>query len=128
MARCRVVTPELVRLPLSDGDYLDVKKELNAGEYTELLESLVKEDHFARYLQYIVAWSFVGLDGKPLPYSHDQPQQARVDTLKSLDLATMTEMIEALDAHQLRENAEREARKNGQTTGNGSSPVSPSVA
>ena len=33
MGRNRIVSPETIRLPLSDGDFLTVKKELNAGEY-----------------------------------------------------------------------------------------------
>jgi len=31
-----MVTPESVRLPLSDGDFITVKKELNAGEGLDL--------------------------------------------------------------------------------------------
>ena len=36
MGRCRVASSDVIRLPLSDGDFLTVKKELNAGEGLDL--------------------------------------------------------------------------------------------
>ena len=53
--------PTSVRLPLSDGDYLTVKKELNAGEYLDLVTDGAAGKPFAVLLAYLVGWSLVGL-------------------------------------------------------------------
>lgn len=42
--RERGVLPDRVRLPLSDGDFIDVKRELNAGEYRAYIYSQFKEN------------------------------------------------------------------------------------
>src|SRR5262245_21399021 len=38
----RFVQPEIVRLSLSNGDFLDVKRELNAGEHRGVFADMVK--------------------------------------------------------------------------------------
>jgi hypothetical protein len=98
-----VVAPEVVRLPLSDGDYLDVQKELNAGQYIELLTALVDRKTFAKPLAYLVGWSLVGLNGQPLPYDLDLPEDDRRATLGALDKGTLREITAALDKHEAAE-------------------------
>jgi hypothetical protein len=134
VGRCRVVIPEEVRLPLSDGDYVDVKKVLNAGEYRKLLYDQFKDsdggrvtiDHakvgLSKLLAYILGWSLSGIDNAPLSYSHDQPEAVRVATLDNLDQDTYRELIAAIVAHEEREDAALTAKKNGRTT------ASPSLA
>src|SRR5580765_3482038 len=100
MGRCRVVAPEIVRLPLSDGDYLDVNRELNAGQYLDLLSALVERKPWAKAIAYIVAWSLVGLDDKPLPYDVDAPEEDRRATLRALDKGTLREITAVLDRHE----------------------------
>jgi len=111
MGRCRVVVPETVRLPLSDGDFVDVKQELNAGEYVDLLTALAQRQPFSKAVAYVVGWSLVGLDDKPLPYDLELPETVRRDTLRSLDKATMRELTAVLDRHEAAEEAAREAKK-----------------
>jgi len=111
MGRCRVVAPEVVRLPLSEGDYLDVTKELNAGQYFELLGALVERKPFSKAIAYLVGWSLVGLNGQPLPYDLDMPEDARRATLAALDKATVREIIAALDKHEAVEEAAIDAKK-----------------
>jgi hypothetical protein len=111
MARCRIVTPEIVRLPVSDGDFLDVRKELNAGEYVALLDALYERQRFAKILAYVVGWSFVGLDGSPLPWDPDGPAQARRDVVGALDTATLRELVATLDRHEATQDADREKKR-----------------
>lgn len=111
MGRCRVVAPEVVRLPLSDGDYLDVQKELNAGQYVELLGALMDRKPFAKAIAYLVGWSLVGLNGGPLPYDLDLPEEERRSTLGALDKATMREIAATLDRHEAAEQAVLDAKK-----------------
>jgi len=129
MPRCRVVAPDVVRLPLSDGDSVTVKKTLNAGEYRQLIVSQFKDtpdgervtlDHrkvgMAKLLAYIVGWTFVGFDGQPLPYRPDEPDDIRTATIDGLDQDTYRELIAAVTAHEEREEAALEAQKKTRIT------------
>jgi hypothetical protein len=106
-----VVAPEVVRLPLSDGDYLDVNKELNAGQYLELLTALVDRKPFAKAIAYLVSWSLVGLNGQPLPYDLDMPEEDRRATIGALDKNTVREITAALDKHEAAEQAAVDTKK-----------------
>jgi hypothetical protein len=118
MSRCRFVQPDLVRLPLSDGDYIDVKRELNAGEQRRVFSRMVRDmtpgekltlkaDEVGRtkLSEYIVGWSFTDVDGKPVPVSDS--------AIDNLDTDTYAELVKAIDAHEEAQNTTREAeRKN----------------
>src|SRR4249920_409596 len=111
MSRCRVVAPEVVRLSLSDGDYLDVNKELNAGQYLELLTALVDRKPFAKAIAYLVSWSLVGLNGQPLPYDLDMPEEERRSAIGALDKGAVRGLTAALDKHEAAEEAALAAKK-----------------
>ena len=129
MARNRFVTPEVVRLTLSQGDWIDVKKELNAGEERRFFTDLVKVMHAGeraelqpdrvgktQMLAYIVGWSFRGHDDKPVPFS-----EAALD---NLDQDSYTEIFEAIDKHVEGVDRARTLRKNAQDTSMASSATS----
>lgn len=129
MGRCRVVVPKVTRLPLSDGDYLDVKHALNAGEVRAIYTGMIKEQRFGeaasadpartgltRMLQYVVGWSLVDLDGSPLAFTEQ--------TLLAQDVETFNEINAALDAHILSVEIEEDALKK---TRNGLTPSVPTL-
>jgi hypothetical protein len=128
MGRCRVVAPEEVRLTLSEGDYVDVKKVLNAGEYRKLIYDQFKDsdgytvtiDHakvgIAKLLAYILGWSFVGLNNQPVPYAPDQPEEIRRATLDALDQDSYLELIAAINAHEEAQDAALAAKKKARST------------
>jgi len=124
MARCRVVQPETIPIPMSDGDRVEVKKELNAGEYHALINDMVERKPFSKLVAYLVGWSFVGLDGKLLPYSLELTADHRRDTIRSLDKATMRELIAVIDRHEAAEEAALEAKKKTRAGEPASSPIS----
>lgn len=126
MARCRVVHPDVIRLPVSDGDWIDVKRELTAGEYHAFLLDLSDRKPFAKILAYVLAWSFVGLEGQPLPYA-GLSEDDRRDIVRSLDKATVRELIATLDRHEVAQDAALEEKKRMTATSSMSSPSSPSV-
>ena len=100
MGRLRGVTAETVRLPLSEGDFVTVTKELNAGEYFDLVKDGVAGHAFPVLVAYLVGWSFLDLDGQPIPYSVQQSLDERRDTLRSaLDVPTLVELVAAVEAH-----------------------------
>jgi hypothetical protein len=116
-----------------DGDWIDVKADLNAGEARGIYADLVKDMHFGerasldpkrvgvtKILAFLVGWSFVGADGKPVPHG-----EAAVN---NLDTETYHEIDRAIDAHEAAIEKAREERKNGRAGENKLSPISPSVA
>ena len=105
MGRSRVVVPDVVRVTVSDGDYIDLKRDLNAGEYFDLLTAMADRQKFAKILAYLVGWSFVGEDDRPIPYDLDDPANARRDTIGALDKATLRELITTIDTHETAQDA-----------------------
>ena len=116
MGRARVVVPEVVRLALTEGDFIDVKRDLNAGEYFDLLTAMAERRKFAKILAYLVGWSFVGPDDHPIPYDLDTPELARRDTIGALDKATLRELIGAIDQHEAAQD-QAVAKKKATTAG-----------
>jgi hypothetical protein len=106
MGRCRFVQPEMVRIPLSDGDFIDVKKALTWGEQQDAFGDVVKsmplgnDDaqldakrlRIVKALTYIVGWSFCDAQGVPQPVNES--------TMRGLDDETGREISTALTAHE----------------------------
>jgi hypothetical protein len=118
MPRLRFVTPEVVRLPLSDGDWIEVKKRLSVGESRAATSSFIGRFHgdgsrtpnletlgMGQTLAYLVRWSFRD--------ANDHPVSVSLDALKSLDSDTYREIEDAIEAHEARvtmEAAEQEKK------------------
>lgn len=99
MGRNRDVPPETVRLPLSDGDFLTVIKELNAGEYLDMLENQAAGQQLARVIAYLVSWTVVGAGDTPIPYSVQMSRDERRSVLRGRDVWTLVEITQAIEAH-----------------------------
>ncbi len=127
MPRNRVVVPDTTRLTLSDGDFVDVVRELNAGEYNDLLRAMVDRKPFSKILAYVIGWSFVGPDDKPLEYSIHLDEETRRATIRSLDKATFRELMAAIDKHELAEEAALEEKKRMTGAKPASTPISASA-
>ena len=105
MGRSRVVVPDVVRVFVSEGDYVDLKRDLNAGEYFDMLTAMAERQKFAKILAYLVGWSFVGEEDRPIPYDLDDPANARRDTIGALNKATLRELITTIDTHEAAQEA-----------------------
>jgi hypothetical protein len=129
MARSRFVSPEVVRLTLSDHDWIDIKKRLNTGEQRAVFakmarditpgEKIALDPLFvgaAKIAAYLLAWSFVDDDGRPVAL-----EPSAID---NLDPDTYREIREAIEAHEEKVDKEIEARKNDQSSTSGGSPSS----
>jgi hypothetical protein len=109
MGRNRFVSNEIVRLDLSDGDWIEVKSELSYGEQQSLFlgdvqmtgmfggEKDVKVDlemiNIRDMVMWIVDWSFEDAKGKRVPVS--------LESIKALTGSTAEEVDAALTAHKL---------------------------
>jgi hypothetical protein len=96
----RFVNPEVVRLPLRDAQWLDVKRELTIKEQREIFAHMIRDGQYeygtapqidpeqvgrARVLGYVVDWS------AEVPFSADALDRVSVDTF--------AEILAAVDAH-----------------------------
>jgi hypothetical protein len=133
MARNWFVTPEVVRLPLSDGHWIDVKRRLSVGEERDAFQQIVGEVNgegwrrpnfklvgLAEVAAYIVQWSLVDAAGIPVPFS--------LDAMQNLDPAAYREIDAAVDAHKTRVEAQRAAEKNGSDGATAPATTSPSAS
>lgn len=116
------VRPEVVRLSLSGGRWIDVKKRLNAGESRKMFARVVKDMPagekpkldpeqvgYTKLVAYLVGWSLADDGGKPVAYS--------ADALDAIDPDLYAEMIKAVDAHEDAEDEARSAEKNATRDG-----------
>ncbi len=134
----RFVKPTTTRLPISGGDFIDVKERLTHGEREDFFATIAPFDNSGlskvdrhllrttRVLTYLLGWSLT-LDGVPVPYSLELPESERASTLRGLDPDTFDEIHKALEAHIEAMDAEREARKNAHGTQSASEAISRSV-
>jgi hypothetical protein len=114
---CPLVRPETIRLPLSDNDFIDVKAELNAGEthkvWSDMVRGGIKPGEPAeldpervgrtRLLAYILSWSFVDFDGRPLPVSEA--------TLMLFTNHKYRELADAINQHEAEQDQRRAERQ-----------------
>lgn len=114
----RFVKPQIVRLPLSGGDWIEVKRRLNTGEehdlFARMLPPLVtpgekmqlqsKEVLLAKVSSYLLGWSLT---------DNGQPVSITDGALRNLDPDTFGEIRDAIDAHETAVTTEIElAKKN----------------
>ena len=128
MGRLRFVTPEIVRLPLSEGDWIEVKRRLTVGESRAAVTSFVGKyntdgsrtpNHetlgMGQVLAYLVAWSFHDAEDRPVPVT--------LDAIKMLELGSYVEIENAIETHTAAVEAEEQAREK-KTPANGAPAVS----
>ena len=140
MARSRMSRPEPIRLALSDGDYIDVKKALSAGEREDMLGEIAptveagakfnmntKSVRTATIAAYLLGWSFVDDSGKPIPMSPDLPAGVIRSTIRGLDTATFDELFDAITYHEKAQSKVSADEKNDRAGAIVSASISPSV-
>lgn len=134
----RVVVPGTTRLPLSHGDWVLVKRKLNAGETLDLFEraapgiDLTRGPAALRDLSpmrtglallgaYLVDWSLVDPQGAPLSLSSTTTTAEREAMVRSLDFESLTELITVVTDHDARTRQEKK-RHSGSSAPETSSP------
>lgn len=134
----RVVAPGTKRLDLSQGDWLLVKQQLNAGETMDLFERAAPgfditagvdlkrlaptKVGMAIVLAYLLDWSLVDDDGGPIPIRDATPDEKEA-ALRLLDLESLVEIMDAISTH----DAANREKKRARAIANASEPSSPSL-
>lgn len=137
MGRCRTVRPETVRIDISDGDWIEVKKRLTYGEGAKARAAVIKEVRsdgrmtpdfelveITHVLAYLVDWSLVDLAGKRIQIDTDAK---RLSAINGQDPATIRELIDAVNAHVEAMEAELVTEKNAKAGETASPAISGSV-
>lgn len=138
MGRVRVVSPGSDRVEISDGDWIEVKRELNTGDSKRLEGAGLKPPvmvegrvispidwtvyELERALIFLTDWSLKGADDKPLPLN--------LDSLKAIDPPSFDEINNAIVKHTVDKAKEKNAQRalttensNQTSDASGSSPT-----
>lgn len=115
MGRNRFLIPEVTRIPLSDGDWIEVKKYLNNGDHKRMEAVGQKPPVFTtdggvitpvdweiyeigRAAIYLLDWSFRDATDKPVVLKSPDGVVS-IDAIKALDIDTFEEINKAIMAH-----------------------------
>jgi hypothetical protein len=101
--------PEVVKLEISRGDWLLVKKRLTAGEQRQIFKRMMtmtgdgpRMDPIAvglsKMVGYLLDWNITDSDDKPIAI-RDQPEDVVAAALDALDYEDYQEIQEAIEAH-----------------------------
>jgi hypothetical protein len=133
------VPAETVRLPLPDGQWVDVKECLNHAEHQRMYEALYAEDHSgeivrqpfkvgdALVLAYLVEWSFTNLDERPA-LLRGRPREEREAMIGNLYQDYYLEVKDAIEAHHAAVSRDRAEKKRRRIGADASPTTSPSLA
>lgn len=138
MGRARGVKLTTTRIDISDGDWIDVRDYLTAGQENDVLTRSFEgfsEDGGSRFDQqmfgyvavahHVRGWSLVGLDEQPIAWPSDGTLEARVAVLRELDTDTFDEIRNAVAKH--REAMADRKKRQGVSGSSPSTPTSPSA-
>ena len=101
----RFVQPEIVRLDLSEGDWLDVRRELSTGEAWRAMARTIKSMRAdgriepdlemlgrAEIAAFIVDWSFVDANDKRVPFTDAALDNLTQDAYAEIETAVRAHM------------------------------------
>lgn len=107
----RIRRPEIVRIDLPTGDWIIVKKHLTAGDERQMFWRMMRQGFdgkekidpllvsVAKIVAYLVDWSIVDADGKPV-IVRDEPPEIIAPILDMLDPDDFRAIWNAVDAHE----------------------------
>lgn len=132
----RMRRPETVKLDITRGDWLLVKKHLTAGEQRGIFKRMMMDGlsgpHMdpvkvgvSKIVGYLLDWSITDADDKPVPI-RDQPEEAVIAALDALESDSFAEILKAVEDHETAMEQARAAEKNGQGGESKSVAISPS--
>lgn len=138
MARNRFPAPAVERLPVSEGDWIEVKRELTVGEEKDTTLLAMREisqddgqikfrpDYqlmpFARAVIYLVGWSFHNAKG---PVKLEDDQKKRLAQLRALDSESWQEIDTAIAEHEEKTSAAKKSQAGTIDTATSSTSVEP---
>lgn len=123
MGRNRVVAQGTEHIEISDGDWIEVKRELNTGDQKRLDGAGLKPPvlvgnriinpvdwglfEMEKALIWLTDWSIVGPDGKVLPLN--------MDAIKSIDTETFEEINDIITVHKKKQDDLKKSQRESRT-------------
>lgn len=130
----RFVRPETLKIDISNGDWLLVKRRLTAGEARAIYQRAYVDGVMTPTLlrvstvqAYLIDWSLVGLDGNQMSIRGLSLPDLKA-VLDNLDQNDFREISDAIEAHDAAMEKERAAAKNSQASETDEPVISPSPA
>jgi len=133
----RMRRPETVRLEISRGDWLIVKKHLTAGESRGMLGNMLRlgarlsdtavdptKVGLSRIVAYLLDWSITDADDKPVVI-REQPFDVVAAAVDNLEPEAFAEILAVIEAHETAMEEERQKNPHGESA---PSAISPSAA
>jgi len=131
----RIRRPETLRLALTRGDWIVVKKHLTAGETRRVFRRMIRKGAtgdeidslqvgLSKMVVYLVDWSITDADDQPV-IIRGQSEDVVADVLEMLDVDSFSEILKAIEAHERTMEDEREEEKKTGTGNSRSDPTSP---
>jgi hypothetical protein len=129
---------EEMRIEISDGDWLLVRKHLTAGEERDAQARVIKAgtmksgekpeldlEHLgiAQAVSYLIDWSLTDADGQPIRI-RDQPYAFVASALRNQTPESLREILDAIQAHDEAMTNERARQKKLPAGASASSPIS----
>ena len=130
----RYRNPETVKLEISHGDWLLVKKHLTAGESRRMFASMLDPSGgvapvnvgMSKLVAYLLDWSIDDANGKRVVIA-DKSDAEKTAMLDNLPAEDFKEILRAVEAHERTVDEERAREKNFPDGESASSPISPSL-
>ena len=121
MSRSRIVRPDTVTLPISEGDTITIKRRLSAGDRLDALQRMYRDTDRGRLwdpvqsgmalmLAYLVDWTLVNEDGSRLSIAGKSAAELEA-ILRLLYFEDFAEIRDAINAHDDAMAAERAEQK-----------------
>ena len=131
----RIRRPETLRLALTRGDWIVVKKHLTAGETRRVFRRMIRKGAtgdeidslqvgLSKMVVYLVDWSITDADDQPV-IIRGQTDDVIADVLEMLDVESFAEILKAIETHERTMELEREDEKKTDPGTNKSDPTSP---
>lgn len=105
----RTRKPEQVKIDISQGDWILVKKHLTAGEQRQIFAGMMREQGGAainplkvgvsKLAGYLLDWSFMDADDRPMVI-REQSADVVMANLDMLDPEDFGELVRVVDAHE----------------------------
>ncbi len=108
----RMRRPETVRLNISRGDWVLVKKHLTAGEYRAMMAGMIRVSEgdapvamvdpvrvgLSKIVAYMLDWSIEDADGKPVEIRDKSAAEVEA-AVNAIDIDCWREILVAVEAH-----------------------------
>ena len=108
MGKYRFADPDVVRLDISEGDWIEIRKEFSIADELRFSKAKSEGDVIDILSSLVIDWSLVDRDGKKMPCGQD--------TIPHLLPADALEIAAAITGYLSREKSEEEKKSRAQAT------------